>query len=109
MTERDEQSPPSEKNLTAEDLYDDMEVLEPYTAGELAARFDASKKRVRTLLERLSGDGKVRKKEPEPNRAIWVRDAPIHECSDCGYKYEVKFVHPVLSSVRYCPRCGNQL
>lgn len=48
----------SEKELTAEEIHDEMEVLEPYTAGELASRFDAPKKHIRKLLERLSSNGK---------------------------------------------------
>jgi hypothetical protein len=99
----------NDRDLSPDDIYDEMEVLEPYTAGELAPKYDAPKQRIRTLLERLSDLGKIRKKEPEPKRAIWIREAPIHECDECGYKYEVKFLHPVLSSVQFCPRCGNQL
>jgi DNA replicative helicase MCM subunit Mcm2 (Cdc46/Mcm family) len=103
MGERDEES------LSTEEIYEEMEVLEPYTAGELASHFDAPKQRIRNLLERLAKSGKIRKKEPESTRAIWIREAPVHECSDCGYKYEVKFLHPIFSAVQFCPHCGNQL
>lgn len=99
----------NDRDFSPDDLYDEMEVLEPYTAGELASKYDAPKQRIRTLLERLSDLGKIRKKEPGPKRAIWIREAPIHECNECGYKYEIKFLHPVFSSVQFCPRCGNQL
>lgn len=98
-----------ERNLSANEIYSEMEVLEPYTAGELASYFDAPKDRVRKLLERLSTSGKLRKKEPEPKQAIWIREAPIHECANCGYRYEVKFLHPVLSAVQFCPRCGEHV
>jgi hypothetical protein len=32
------------------EIYEEMEVLEPYTAGELASLFDAPKERIRALL-----------------------------------------------------------
>lgn len=90
-------------------LYEELEVLEPYTTGELASEVEAPKRRVRRLLERLAGDGKIRKKVPEPERTIWIRDAPTNECPACGHTYEIKFIHPVLSSARFCPRCGERL
>lgn len=99
----------NERDLSPDEVYDEMEVLEPYTAGELASRFGAPKQRVRRLLERLSDSNKVRKKEPESDRAIWIREAPVHEYANCGYKYGVKFLHPVLSSVQFCPRCGTRV
>jgi len=98
----------ADRDLSVEEIYEEMEVLEPYTAGELASSFDAPKRRIRKLLERLADSGEIRKKEPEPDRAIWIREAPIHECSNCGHKYEVKFLHPILSAVQFCPQCGAQ-
>lgn len=105
MTDNPAESPSSR------DVYEKMEVLEPYTTDELATTFDAPKQRIRDRLERLFQAGKLRKKEPEPEpeRPIWVRPAVTHECSSCGYEYEVKFLHPVFSSVRFCPRCGTQI
>lgn len=106
---RNQSSCDSEDDLGPDAVYEEMEVLEPYTSGELASRFDVAKQLVRRLLEGLSESGKIRKKEPEPDRAVWIRDAPINECPECGYTYEVKFLHPTLSSVRFCPQCGTQL
>lgn len=97
------------RELSPDDVYDEMVVLEAYTAGELASKYGAPKQRIRNPSERLSELGKIRKNEPEPERAIWIREAPIHECSECGFKCEVKFLHPVLSSVQFRPRCGNEL
>jgi DNA-binding transcriptional ArsR family regulator len=110
MTSEEPESPETpQTDLSPEELYQGLEVMEPYTAGELASRFEVSRRHIRTLLDRLREAGKIRKKEPEPKRAIWIRDAPIQECSNCEYSYEVKFLHPVLSTVHYCPRCGTQL
>lgn len=89
-------------------LYEEMEVLEPYTTGELATAVGAPKRRVRRLLERLAGDETIRKKVPEPERIIWIRDAPTDECPACGLSYEIKFAHPVLSAARFCPWCGER-
>jgi len=99
----------TDRELPPEEVCDEMEVLEPYTTSELASHFEKSKRSIRNLLERLSTAGKIRKKEPEPNRTIWIREAPTHDCSNCGYRYEVKFLHPVFAAVQYCPQCGNQL
>jgi hypothetical protein len=98
-----------EEPLSTEEVCEEMEVFEPYTTGELASYFDAPKQRIRNLLDRLAKTGKIRKKAPEPTRTIWIREAPVHECSNCGYKYEIKFVHPVFSAVQYCPQCGTHL
>mgnify|MGYP000212267376 FL=1 len=86
-----------------------MAPLEPYTTGELATRLDAPKRLVRELLNRLAGEEKVRKKEPEPQRVIWIREPPKHECPGCGGGFEVKYVHPVFQAVQFCPKCGTQL
>lgn len=99
----------TDPDLSEDELYQQMEVLEPYTAGELASVFEAPKQRVRNLLDRLAASGKIRKKEPEPKRTIWIREPPVHECPECDYRYEIKFLHPVLGSVQFCPRCGTQL
>lgn len=96
-------------DVTENEIYEEMAVLEPYTTGELASSFDLPKRRVRSLLERLRNGDKIRKKEPEPERAIWIREPPAHECSACEYRYEVKFLHPIFSAVQFCPRCGTRL
>lgn len=97
------------RDIDPDEIHDEMKVLEPYTTGELASYFDASKQRIRNLLEKLSQRGKIRKKVPEPNQIIWIKDAPVHDCPNCGYEYEVKFIHPIFSTVQFCPQCGTQL
>jgi hypothetical protein len=92
-----------------ETVYESMEPLEPYTTGELASLLDAPRRLVRTLLDALAGDEKIRKKEPEPDRTIWVREPPKHECPQCGRQFEVKYFHPIFQAVQYCPKCGTQL
>jgi predicted Zn-ribbon and HTH transcriptional regulator len=95
--------------LSPEDVYETMDPLEPYTTGELARRLETSKSLIRSFLNKLVGEDKVRKKDPEPNQMIWIREPPVYECANCGYEFQIKFLHPVLSSVRLCPQCGNQL
>lgn len=92
-----------------DEVYEAMEPLEPYTTRELATLLGAPRRLVRSLLDALVADEAVRRKSAGRGRAIWIRDPPTHECPDCGYAFQVKFLHPVLSSVRLCPRCGRQL
>jgi len=99
----------SDRELTTDEIYHEMEVLEPYTARELASCYDVTKYCVRKLLQRLFSSGTLRKKKPNPNQAIWIRDASVHECANWGCRYEVKFHHLVLSAVQFCPRCGEQV
>lgn len=101
--------PERDADPTPSDVYEAMEPLEPYTAGELAAALDAPRRRVRALLDRLAGDDRIRKKEPEPERAIWIREPPKHECPKCGGEFEVRYFHPVFQSVQFCPECGTRL
>lgn len=95
--------------VSSEAVYETMEPLEPYTTGELATALDAPKDLVRRLLDALSGEGKVRKKEAEPKRPIWIRTPPAHTCKNCGWRFEITFLHPAMSQARYCPRCGTRL
>lgn len=97
----------NERDLSSDDLYNEMEALEPSTAGGLASKDDAPKQRVRDLLEGLSERARGRIEEPEPKHARLNREAPIHECGVCGYKYEVRLLYPGLSSVQFRPRCGT--
>lgn len=99
----------TDRGLSADDLYDEMAVLEPYTTGELASALEAPRAHVRSLLERLAGSARVRRKATDSERAIWLRTPPTHDCDNCGYAYEVMFRHPVLSAVRFSPRCGTQV
>lgn len=50
-----------------------MEPLEPYTTGELADKLDWPRRTVYELLTTLEEQDDVRKKKPEPRRAIWIR------------------------------------
>jgi len=65
----------SEHGLTTEDVFEKMEPLEPYTTGELADILDAPRRTVYNYLEELAEEGQIRKKKPEPRRAIWIRGA----------------------------------
>ena len=86
-----------------------MAPLEPYTTTELAGLLDLPARLVRRLLERLVDDGAVRRKRPDPDTVLWIREPPSRRCQRCGRAFEVKYLHAVLSSVHYCPRCGSRL
>jgi len=96
-------------DLSSEDVYRTMDPLEPYTTGELATVLDAPKRITRRLLNALAGEEKIRKKTAEPERTIWIREPPKHECSACGGTFEIKYSHPVFQAVQYCPKCGTRL
>lgn len=99
----------SPDGVDADAVYGAMTPLEPYTTGELAGRLDASRKTIGRLLDALAGDGRIRKKSPEPERSIWIREPPTHECPSCGERFEVKHFHPAFQAVQYCPTCGTRL
>lgn len=100
---RDESEP------NPEQVYETMEPLEPYTTGELASILDTPRQVVRKLLDALAGEEKIRKKESEPKRVIWIREPPKHECPQCRREFEVKYFHPIFQAVQFCPKCGTQL
>ena len=56
-----------------DDVLTIMEPLEPYTTGELADNLGWPRRTVYELLATLEERGDVRKKKPEPRRAIWIR------------------------------------
>lgn len=63
----------SEHGIAVEDVFNAMEPLEPYTTGELANMLGAPRRTVYNYLEELAEQGRIRKKKPEPKRAIWIR------------------------------------
>jgi Fic family protein len=65
----------SEHGLIPKDVLEEMEPLEPYTTGELADQLGAPRRTVYNYLEELAEENKIRKKKPEPRRAIWIRGA----------------------------------
>lgn len=97
------------EGLPKEAVYEAMDPLEPYTTDELTDRLDKPRDLVRRALDQLFGDGEIRKKDPEPSRPIWIREPTKHTCPDCGRTFEVKYLHAVLSAVRFCPRCGTTI
>ena len=50
-----------------------MEPLESYTTGELADNLGRPRRTIYELLATFEERGDVRKKKPEPRRAIWIR------------------------------------
>jgi transcription initiation factor IIE alpha subunit len=94
---------------SATDVFDEMEPFEPYTTGELASVLDIPKRLAGKLLTMLTADGQIRRKELEPDQAIWIREPPKHACPECNREFEIKYFHPVFQAVQFCPRCGTQL
>lgn len=91
------------------DLFEELTPFEPYTTDELAAAHDIERSTVRKLLEKLTGEGKVRKKSAKKSPILWIREPPKHSCQNCDRQFEINYLHPVLSAVKFCPRCGTQL
>ncbi|MFC7141807.1 hypothetical protein ACFQMA_18470 [Halosimplex aquaticum] len=65
----------SKHGLSPNAVLEEMEPLEPYTTGELADELEAPRRSVYNYLETLAEEGRIRKKKPEPRRAIWIRGA----------------------------------
>ena len=61
--------------VTREDLYETMEELEPYTTRELADLVGIPRRTALNYLDELADEDLIRKKKPEPRRAIWIRPA----------------------------------
>lgn len=99
----------NETTISADELFEELEPFEPYSTDELAEEVDTDRGIIKKLLDKLNREGKVKKKKPKSSPTIWIREPPVNSCSDCGRKFEVKFMHPVLSATQYCPRCGNRL
>ena len=55
------------------DLFEAMDPLEPYTTRELADVVGMPRRSAYEFLESLADAGEIRKKKPEPRRAIWIR------------------------------------
>lgn len=102
-------SRPDERSPSSDELYEKLEPFEPYTTDELAAELQTEENTIRKLLNKLTRERKIRKKTPKESRTIWIREPPKNSCPSCEYEFEIKFLHPVFSSVQYCPRCGAHL
>lgn len=63
----------SEHNITPDDIYEAMEPFEPYTSREIADKLAIPRRTAYEFLDDLADTGRIRKKKPEPRRAIWVR------------------------------------
>ena len=71
------------------DVFEAMDPLEPYTSGELADVMGWPRRTVYEALQTLSEDGLIRKKKPEPRRAIWIKtDETSQDESDESHKSE---------------------
>ena len=61
-------------DVTAEDVYEAMEPFEPYTTREIADELGVPRRTAYEFLDDLATAGRIRKKKPEPRRAIWIRN-----------------------------------
>ena len=69
----------SVKSRDPSDVLSAMDPIEPYTSGELADMMDWPRRTVYAALQELSDDGLIRKKKPEPRRAIWIKTEESEE------------------------------
>lgn len=66
---------------TPADVLNVMDVCEPYSAGELAGRFEnASRWTIQDRLETLNGQGHIRKKKHNDRRVSWWIDVNGKGC-----------------------------
>ena len=70
------------KSRHPSDVLSAMDPIEPYTSGELADMMDWPRRTVYEALQTLSEDGKIRKKKPEPRRAIWIKTEESEETDE---------------------------
>ncbi|WP_327052282.1 hypothetical protein [Halomicrococcus gelatinilyticus] len=94
---------------SADDIYDAMEPFVPYTTDEIADRFQASTGLTWTLLRDLAAADRIRKKEPEPNLRLWIREPPANQCPICDSVFQVRFLRPGPGAVHVCPRCSARV
>lgn len=64
----------ADHQVSVSDVFDAMKPLEPYTTAELAELVGAPRRTILKYLDKLAEEGKIRKKKPEPRRAIWIRN-----------------------------------
>lgn len=60
-------------DTTESDVFAAMDPLEPYTTREIADALAVPRRSAYEYLEALAEQGRIRKKKPEPRRAIWIR------------------------------------
>ena len=70
------------KSRDPSDVFEAMDPLEPYTSGELADVMGWPRRTVYEALQTLSEDGLIRKKKPEPRRAIWIKSDESDESDE---------------------------
>ena len=63
----------SEHGVGIEDVFEAMEIHNPYTTGEIADELGIPRRTAYKYLETLAENDRIRKKKPEPRRVIWMR------------------------------------
>ena len=64
----------AEHSVTVEDVFEEMEPLEPYTTREIADDLSIPRRTAYEFLEELAEGDRIRKKKPELRRVIWIRE-----------------------------------
>lgn len=65
----------SHHDIGKEEIFQAMEIHNPYTTGELANKLDIPRRTAYKYLEELAQQDRIIKKKPEPRRVIWMRGA----------------------------------
>jgi predicted HTH transcriptional regulator len=68
---KDQTVPRQPEDPQPQDLLDEMNPCEPYTANDLQSKFDASRWTIQRRLKNLHEDDKIRKKKHAENRVSW--------------------------------------
>lgn len=63
----------SEHGVDIEDVFEAMEIHNPYTTSEIANDLEIPRRTAYKYLETLAENDRILKKKPEPRRVIWMR------------------------------------
>ncbi|GAB6880190.1 hypothetical protein JCM17823_24640 [Halorubrum gandharaense] len=105
-------SEPADGEIPDDELevaFEAMVPFEPYTDEQFAADLEIQKRKAREYLRRLETREEVHRKDIKGSPPIWIREPKPQTCPSCDRAFEVKYLHAIFSSSRFCPRCGTKL
>lgn len=74
QTERNEMGRfEADHGIGPEDVFNEMEIHNPYTTSELAEKLGIPRRTAYKFLEELAENDRIVKKKPNPRRVIWMR------------------------------------